>query len=87
MFTLSMSRDENVRERQRVSGNDRDTNSRAATAQPPCKETNKKDSASRGGLVNKQSLATKLGGKMKTDSPVIDPNWENWDENNLDFDD
>ena len=24
---------------------------------------------------------------MKTDSPLIDPNWENWDEDNLDYDD
>ena len=35
----------------------------------------------------KHNLAGKLGGKMKTDSPLIDPNWENWDEDNLDYDD
>merc|ERR1711962_1172804 len=38
-------------------------------------------------MGGKHSLASKLGGKLKTDSPLIDPNWENWDEDNLDYDD
>ena len=56
--------------------------------QSSSKELSKKDSGSgsKSGIGGKHSLASKLGGKMK-DSPVIDPNWENWDETNLDYDD
>ena len=71
------------RERQRL---DRDQTRPAG--QQSSKELSKKDSgsASKSGIGGKHSLASKLGGKMK-DSPVIDPNWENWDETNLDYDD
>ena len=32
-------------------------------------------------------MANKIGGKSNKDSPLVDPNWENWDEDNLDYDD
>lgn len=53
------------------------------------KDSSRKDSSRPGGKIpmGKHSLASKLGGKLKTDSPLIDPNWENWDEDNLDYDD
>ena len=53
------------------------------------KDSSRKDSSRLGGKIpmGKHSLASKLGGKLKTDSPLIDPNWENWDEDNLDYDD
>ena len=72
------------RERQRQAGNDRDQ--LRPSGQSSSKDTSK-TSAGGKGLGGKHSLASKLGGKMKTDSPLIDPNWENWDEDNLDYDD
>ena len=74
------------RDRQRQTGNERDQV--RPSGQSSSKEISKKGSNSGGkGLGGKHSLASKLGGKLKTDSPLIDPNWENWDEDNLDYDD
>ena len=73
------------KERHRQSGGDRDQ-TRTSTQLP--KESGRKEALRQGNkMLAKHNLAGKLGGKMKTDSPLIDPNWENWDEDNLDYDD
>jgi hypothetical protein len=56
--------------------------------QPSSKESNRKDPITTArSLADKHNLANKLGGKTNKDSPRVDPNWENWDEDNLDYDD
>ena len=75
------------RERLRQSGGDREQ--LRAPQQASSKDSGRKDIARPGSKnpTGKHNLASKLGGKLKTDSPLIDPNWENWDEDNLDYDD
>ena len=82
----TLERSEN-RDKHRQSTGDRDQ--LRASLQSSSKESGRKDTARPGvkNAVGKHNLATKLGGKLKTDSPLIDPNWENWDEDNLDYDD
>ena len=74
------------KERHRQSGGDRD---QIRTSTQLSKESGRKEALRPGNKMSlaKHNLAGKLGGKMKTDSPLIDPNWENWDEDNLDYDD
>ena len=75
-----------TRERHRQPGNERDQ--LRSQGQPSTKDSNRKESNSTArSLVGKHNLANKHGGKLNKDSPLIDPNWENWDEDNLDYDD
>ena len=74
------------RDRNRLSASDRDPS--RGSAQTAIKDLSRKDTSSGNkNPIAKHNLVSKLSGKLKTDSPLIDPNWENWDEDNLDYDD
>merc|ERR1712083_216814 len=74
------------RDRNRLSASERDPS--RGSAQTAIKDLSRKDTSSGNkNALAKHNLVSKLSGKLKTDSPLIDPNWENWDEDNLDYDD
>merc|ERR1711997_290684 len=74
------------RDRNRLSASERDPS--RGSAQTTIKDLSRKDTSSGNkNPIAKHNLVSKLSGKLKTDSPLIDPNWENWDEDNLDYDD